>query len=68
MGAAAGPLSVKESTVAYWVTQYRLMGIWLIAEGPTEAPPPPAPANAAQVSVLAVLPSSKPGSAAHKGA
>ena len=68
MGSAAGQHSVKKSTVAYWVAQYRLMGICPMAEGPTEATPPPAPANAEQVSVPAVPPSPKPGSAAHKEA
>ena len=59
---------MEKSTVAYWVAQYRFMGIYRMAEGPTEATPPPAPANAEQVSVPAVRPSSKPGSAAHKEA
>ena len=68
MGSAAGQHSVKRSTVAYWVAQYRLMGIWAMAEGPTEASPPPASANAEQVSVTAVPPPPKPGSAAHKEA
>ena len=68
MGSAAGQHSVKKSTVAYWVAQYRLMGICPMAEGPTEATPPPAPANAEQVSVPAVPPSPKPGSAANKEA
>ena len=68
MGSAAGQHSVKKSTVAYWVAQYRLMGICPMAEGPTEAIPPPAFANAEQVSVPAVPPFAKPGSAAHKEA
>ena len=68
MGAAAGQHSVKKSTVTYWVAQCRLMGICPMAEGPTEATPQPAPANAEQVSVPAVPPSPKPGSAAHKEA
>ena len=59
---------MKTSTVAYWVAQYRLMGICPMAEGPTEVTPTPAPANAEQVSVPAVPPSPKPNSAAHKKA
>ena len=54
MESGAGQHSVKKSTVAYWVAQYRFMGFCPMAEEPTEASPPPAPANAEQVSVPAV--------------